>query len=157
MGCPIRKSLDQSLLPAPQSLSQVITSFIASDCQGIHQTPFSRLIRSRRRKPGRPRFHHGSHLTTHTPGSLGMDVFELWNDRKRPDQRSRSVYFRLGKTVKLPASNPQPHWKDRPGSTLQTPLVGVNKAIAPRGACCCLVRQASQHNPRRSTSRVFAL
>ena len=48
VGCPIRRSRDQSLLPAPPGLSQVITSFIASDCLGIHQTPFSRLIRSRR-------------------------------------------------------------------------------------------------------------
>src|SRR3712207_594848 len=47
VGCPIRRSLDQSLFPAPQCLSQGITSFIASCCQGIHQTPFSRLIRSR--------------------------------------------------------------------------------------------------------------
>ena len=47
VGCPIRRSLDQSPFPAPQCLSQGITSFIASCCQGIHQTPFSRLIRSR--------------------------------------------------------------------------------------------------------------
>ncbi len=52
VGCPIRRSLDQSPFPAPQSLSQGITSFIASCCQGIHQTPFSRLIRSRERKAG---------------------------------------------------------------------------------------------------------
>ena len=44
VGCPIRKSVDQSLFSAPHSLSQSITSFIASYCQGIHQTPFSRLI-----------------------------------------------------------------------------------------------------------------
>ena len=44
LGCPIQRSLDQSLFPAPQSLSQGITSFIASCCLGIHQTPFSRLI-----------------------------------------------------------------------------------------------------------------
>lgn len=44
VGCPIRKFLDQSLFSAPQDLSQSITSFIASCCQGIHQTPFSRLI-----------------------------------------------------------------------------------------------------------------
>jgi hypothetical protein len=47
VGCPIRRFLDQSLFPAPQDLSQGIASFIASCCQGIHQTPFSRLIRSR--------------------------------------------------------------------------------------------------------------
>ena len=45
VGCPIRRSMDHGLLPAPHGLSQVITSFIASCCQGIHQTPFSRLIR----------------------------------------------------------------------------------------------------------------
>ena len=44
VGFPIRKFLDQSLFSAPQDLSQSITSFIASYCQGIHQTPFSRLI-----------------------------------------------------------------------------------------------------------------
>ena len=47
VGCPIRRSEDQSPFPAPLCLSQGITSFIASCCQGIHQTPFSRLIRSR--------------------------------------------------------------------------------------------------------------
>ncbi len=44
VGCPIRRSMDRSLFPAPHGLSQGITSFIASCCQGIHQTPFSRLI-----------------------------------------------------------------------------------------------------------------
>jgi hypothetical protein len=39
-GFPIRKSPDQSLLAAPRSLSQLSTSFIASDCLGIHHTPF---------------------------------------------------------------------------------------------------------------------
>ncbi len=50
VGFPIRKFLDQSLFSAPHDLSQSTTSFIASYCQGIHQTPFSRLIRSRRRQ-----------------------------------------------------------------------------------------------------------
>ena len=44
VGSPIRRSWDQSLFSASPSLSQSITSFIASYCQGIHQTPFSRLI-----------------------------------------------------------------------------------------------------------------
>jgi hypothetical protein len=43
-GFPIRKSPDQSLFAAPRRLSQRITSFIASQCQGIHQMPLSRLI-----------------------------------------------------------------------------------------------------------------
>ena len=44
VGFPIRRSMDQSLFPAPHGLTQGITSFIASCCLGIHQTPFSRLI-----------------------------------------------------------------------------------------------------------------
>jgi hypothetical protein len=43
VGCPIRKSPDQSLLATPQGLSQRATSFIASTRQGIHQMPLSRL------------------------------------------------------------------------------------------------------------------
>ena len=35
-GCPIRKSAGQRLLPPNRSLSQVITSFFGSQCQGIH-------------------------------------------------------------------------------------------------------------------------
>ncbi len=44
MGFPIRRSLDQSLFAAPQSFSQRTTSFIASQCQGIHRMPLRRLI-----------------------------------------------------------------------------------------------------------------
>ena len=43
-GCPIRKFTDQSLFAAPRNLSQRTTSFIASQCQGIHQMLLSRLI-----------------------------------------------------------------------------------------------------------------
>ena len=49
VGFPIRKSSDQSLLATPRSLSQRATSFIASQCQGIHQTPFSYLFSQNRR------------------------------------------------------------------------------------------------------------
>ena len=55
VGCPIRRSSDQSLLAAPQGLSQRATSFIASRRQGIHQMPFSHSPRpsgkSRRPEP----------------------------------------------------------------------------------------------------------
>ena len=50
VGFPIRTSRDQRVLSPPPGLSQSATSFIASCCQGIHQTPLSRLIRSRRRQ-----------------------------------------------------------------------------------------------------------
>ena len=39
VGCPIRKSRDQRLLASPPGFSQRATSFIASQCQGIHQMP----------------------------------------------------------------------------------------------------------------------
>ena len=42
-GFPIRKSADQRLLSSPRGLSQSATSFIASQCQGIHQMPFKTL------------------------------------------------------------------------------------------------------------------
>ena len=38
LGCPIRKSTDQSFLTAPRSLSQSSTSFIASYSLGIHHS-----------------------------------------------------------------------------------------------------------------------
>jgi hypothetical protein len=51
-GFPIRKSADQRVLAPPHGLSQRATSFIASQCQGIHQMPLLRLIAlARRDKP----------------------------------------------------------------------------------------------------------
>ncbi len=45
-GCPIRIFTDQSLFAAPRNFSQRTTSFIASQCQGIHQMLLSRLMLS---------------------------------------------------------------------------------------------------------------
>ena len=39
-GCPIRKSSDQRLFAPARSLTQLITSFIASESQGIRHAPF---------------------------------------------------------------------------------------------------------------------
>ena len=44
VGCPIRKSMDQSLFAATHGLSQRTTSFIACVRQGIHQMPLCHLI-----------------------------------------------------------------------------------------------------------------
>ena len=44
VGCPIRISRDQRSLASPPGFSQRATSFIASQCQGIHQMP---LLRAR--------------------------------------------------------------------------------------------------------------
>ena len=40
IGFPIRKSADQFIFADPRSLSQLITSFIASESQGIPRVPF---------------------------------------------------------------------------------------------------------------------
>ena len=39
-GFPIQKSADQCLCAAPRGFSQLIASFIGSQCQGIHPAPF---------------------------------------------------------------------------------------------------------------------
>ena len=39
-GCPIRRFTDQRLFAPPRDLSQLITSFIASESQGIRHAPF---------------------------------------------------------------------------------------------------------------------
>ena len=39
VGCPIRKSTDQWLFAPTRCLSQLITSFIASESQGIRHAP----------------------------------------------------------------------------------------------------------------------
>ena len=44
VGCPIRRSMDQSSFAAPHGLSQRITSFFACACQGIHQMPLRHFI-----------------------------------------------------------------------------------------------------------------
>ncbi len=40
-GCPIRKSTDQGIFAPTRSLSQLITSFVASESPGILHVPFS--------------------------------------------------------------------------------------------------------------------
>jgi hypothetical protein len=47
VGCPIRTPRDQRALASPPGFSQRAASFIASQCQGIHQMPFV-LARSQR-------------------------------------------------------------------------------------------------------------
>ena len=84
MGFPIRKSADQSSFAAPRGLSQRSTSFIASQRQGIHQTPLRHLIAQTRRlqrqtlptnRPSREDTHSEearSQDTPNHPNSLGI-------------------------------------------------------------------------------------
>ena len=104
VGCPIRKFVGQSLFSAHHDLSQSITSFIASYCQGIHQTPFSRLIRSR--GSANP-LRHGSILSR----SAG------WFARRASVPHGDGLWlvyltWRF-RTAQAKACRPMPHWQDR--------------------------------------------
>jgi hypothetical protein len=52
VGCPIRIPTDHGLLAAPRGFSQRAASFVASQCQGIHQMPFVCLIAQRAPRAG---------------------------------------------------------------------------------------------------------
>ena len=43
-GCPIRRFTDQGVFAPPRDLSQLITSFIASESQGIRHAPFPTFL-----------------------------------------------------------------------------------------------------------------
>ena len=82
-GCPIRRSSDQSLLAAPQGLSQRATSFIASWRQGIHQMPLLSSTptsdnRSHTRRMRRPSAEDGS-----------SDYLQSWASRQRSLRAAR--------------------------------------------------------------------
>jgi hypothetical protein len=100
VGFPIRKSSDQSLLAAPRCLSQRATSFIASQCQGIHQMPFSRSIAkpscTESKTPKHSTRQHNTLTRRHFPLSIWscnqtpfIRVFE--NYKTSQCQRSRQV------------------------------------------------------------------
>lgn len=76
-GFPIRKSTDQSLLAAPHGLSQRVTSFIASQRQGIHQMPLETLDQTVRKGKCRrykvSGIHHTTILQAHFAGLLTAD------------------------------------------------------------------------------------
>src|SRR5690606_39490179 len=57
VGCPIRKSSDQNVCAIPRSLSQLITSFFASESLGIRHTLL--VTRSEERRVGKRRSHGG--------------------------------------------------------------------------------------------------
>ena len=45
-GYPIRKSSDRSVIVTPRSLSQLVASFIACQCQGIHHVLFLAILQN---------------------------------------------------------------------------------------------------------------
>jgi hypothetical protein len=72
VGFPIRTSMDQSLFAAPHGFSQRTTSFIASQRQGIHQMPLSRLIALISQCPEIPTTLHGTKSAPTRVGQLSL-------------------------------------------------------------------------------------
>ena len=60
MGCPIRRPRDHRSLASPPGFSQRAASFIASQCQGIHQMPFFGLDPKPAKPPPKGVAHQGS-------------------------------------------------------------------------------------------------
>ena len=88
VGCPIRRSSDQSLLAAPQGLSQRATSFIASWRQGIHQMPLlSSTHPSDNRTARNPKLAPG---TSRRPPPPGWTVQATTSLYKRPSRQERT-------------------------------------------------------------------
>jgi|HubBroStandDraft_1064217.scaffolds.fasta_scaffold43074_1 hypothetical protein len=73
-GCPIRRSGSQRVLASRPGFSQRATSFIASQCQGIHQMPFSCLISRFPKQSGATRRDKPRHLTTNIVFSSRKDA-----------------------------------------------------------------------------------
>ncbi len=111
VGFPIRKSADQSLLAAPHGLSQRVTSFIASQCQGIHQMPLRRLIRQHhaqgRLRPGA----HASDPLSSPSGKTGRTGLSI-RISLRCKPAKDCAYLRLEMASSRPDSAAQPN--DRP-------------------------------------------
>ena len=77
MGCPIRKSAHQRLFAPTRSLSQLITSFIASVSQGIRHAPFITFF-----------------LPTSLIKNLIIEVHKKYS-KKKEKEKARSPYFQL--------------------------------------------------------------
>jgi hypothetical protein len=71
VGCPIRRSRDQRSLASPPGFSQRATSFIASQCQGIHQMPFIRASRATPNGKNHPVIRHRSRRNCVPPVAAG--------------------------------------------------------------------------------------
>ena len=109
-GFPIRRSADQRVLAPPHGFSQRATSFIASQCQGIHQMPFLRLIaqsqRPRMRQPAllKPAAH------TSRPKTLGSKTFTQHFVTSKPQATANSAQRHPEQPAEIVASSatPQP-------------------------------------------------
>ena len=120
VGCPIRRSPDQSLLAAPRGLSQRATSFVASWRQGIHQMPLlpSAPPSGNRAAAPPPRAH----------APAGSKV-----ERRRPREGAKATNTRKTTSIPMPNLPPRPK-TERPeeeergsAACLPTPARGARR------------------------------
>ncbi len=151
VGFPIQKSTDQSLFAAPHGLSQRTTSFIASQCQGIHRTPLRHLI--------------ALMIDAHPSAEVAQVLIALWGiDRKNQlasrscrDWRSGTVTFEfataapegMARTGKIASSRYRTtrrttRWPDgKTLSLLRTGILVEPDGIEPTTSCLQSTRSPS--------------
>ena len=136
VGCPIRRSSDQSLLAAPRGLSQRATSFIASRRQGIHQMPFSHSPRpsgksrqrSEIRSQGSEEIHdHRSPASAAQPPGLNKHTHA---GRRHPHPLTRDEKRGRG-TAPLPVSRPPGDKPQRPVAHHHHTMSSVKERLPP--------------------------
>jgi hypothetical protein len=89
-GCPIRRSADQRVLAPPRGFSQRATSFIASQCQGIHQMPFFALEPKPNPSRANPRTRHPFKGTTVEDHAESAQLRQLSTSSLRSARRAIS-------------------------------------------------------------------
>src|ERR1051326_6155538 len=128
VGCPIRRSRDQRSLASPPGFSQRATSFIASQCQGIHQMPLpKRLIAQPVACRDKPRLRPVSHEDT-----------LLLGGRQRTDNGRRIVRGPLEAAQSLPLHSVKQHgpWSPAPSANLELlPILAHPLPAQHRCAC----------------------
>ena len=123
VGCPIRRSRDHRSLASPPGLSQRATSFIASQCQGIHQMPFIRASQRHTQRQTSPIFvaRRGNPLSSAEPAKPRRLKTLFGNPREQPKggrPRFPASVTQLAYSH-LSINNPPqrvPHLRDRPGA-----------------------------------------
>jgi hypothetical protein len=92
-------------LAAPRDFSQPPTSFIASDCLGIHRVPFVAWSLPPLRVPARRTFGVLLRLRLEAPSLLAIDYFSLFPCQRSacrgPDRRHSGIFSRVTFLVEL--------------------------------------------------------
>ena len=112
VGCPIRRSADQRVLAPPHGFSQRATSFIASQCQGIHRMPFktldlSRLALGRLQKTETRRRNANGPVRRSIPRQPAEDKLPAAPGRQTPNAAlATTTLFTLSQITPSPAAPP---------------------------------------------------